>query len=191
VPLHVIDTAGLRDTQDEVERIGVARSWDAIADADVVLFLRDLSRIGQPDYDNDDAAIQQRLSDAGIGAARVLQVFNKADLGSVLAIPDAALSLSAKTSAGLPELRQALLRQVGWHATPEGVYIARQRHVSALQRTREHLQLAQDMATLAIPALDLLAEELRLAHDALGEITGTFTSDDLLGEIFSRFCIGK
>ncbi|MBT9456742.1 MAG: tRNA uridine-5-carboxymethylaminomethyl(34) synthesis GTPase MnmE [Burkholderiaceae bacterium] len=187
VPLHVIDTAGLRDAHDEVERIGVARSWDAIADADVILFLRDLTRIGEPAYDADDEAIALRIGQG----SRVLQVFNKADAVPGLALPEGALSLSAKTSAGIADLRLRLLQQVGWHATPEGVYIARQRHVSALQRTREHLDLAQDMATLPVPALDLLAEELRLAHDALGEITGAFTPDDLLGEIFSRFCIGK
>jgi len=189
VPLHVSDTAGLRETEDEVERIGVARSWDAIADADVVLFLHDLSRIGQPDYEAEDKLITERL--AGVDASRILQVFNKADVlhGQDLA-PDA-LTLSAKTGAGLAELRQRLLQQVGWHATPEGLFIARERHVQALKRTREHLQLAREVATQQPPALDLLAEELRLSHDALGEITGAFTADDLLGEIFSRFCIGK
>jgi tRNA modification GTPase len=84
-----------------------------------------------------------------------------------------------------------LLQRAGWHASPEGVFIARARHVSALQRTREHLGSAQAHADAPDPALDLLAEELRLAHDALGEITGAFSADDLLGEIFSRFCIGK
>jgi len=189
VPLHVSDTAGLRETEDEVERIGVARSWDAIADADVVLFLHDLSRIGQPDYEAEDKLITERLT--GVAPSRILQVFNKADVlhGQDLA-PDA-LTLSAKTGAGLAELRQRLLQQVGWHATPEGLFIARERHVQALKRTREHLQLAREVATQQPPALDLLAEELRLSHDALGEITGAFTADDLLGEIFSRFCIGK
>jgi len=189
VPLHVSDTAGLRETEDEVERIGVARSWDAIADADVVLFLHDLSRIGQPDYEAEDKLITERLT--GVDPSRILQVFNKADVlhGQDLA-PDA-LTLSAKTGVGLAELRQRLLQQVGWHATPEGLFIARERHVQALKRTREHLQLAREVATQQPPALDLLAEELRLSHDALGEITGAFTADDLLGEIFSRFCIGK
>jgi len=189
VPLHVSDTAGLRETEDEVERIGVARSWDAIADADVVLFLHDLSRIGQPDYEAEDKLITERLT--GVDPSRILQVFNKADVlhGQDLA-PDA-LTLSAKTGAGLAELRRRLLQQVGWHATPEGLFIARERHVQALKRTREHLQLAREVATQQPPALDLLAEELRLSHDALGEITGAFTADDLLGEIFSRFCIGK
>jgi tRNA modification GTPase len=189
VPLHISDTAGLRETEDEVERIGVARSWDAIADADVVLFLHDLSRLGQADYEAEDKLINERLT--GVDPSRILQVFNKADVPHAQDLAPGALTLSAKTGAGLAELRQRLLQQVGWHATPEGLFIARERHVQALKRTREHLQLAQEVATQQPPALDLLAEELRLSHDALGEITGAFTADDLLGEIFSRFCIGK
>jgi tRNA modification GTPase len=189
VPLHISDTAGLRETEDEVERIGVARSWDAIADADVVLFLHDLTRLGQPDYEAEDALINARL--AGIDASRILQVFNKADAGAPHALPADAITLSAKTGDGLAALRQRLLQQVGWHATPEGQFIARERHVQALKRTREHLALANQLVTQALPALDLLAEELRLAHDALGEITGAFSADELLGVIFSSFCIGK
>ncbi|MDC6167002.1 tRNA uridine-5-carboxymethylaminomethyl(34) synthesis GTPase MnmE [Paucibacter sp. XJ19-41] len=189
VPLHISDTAGLRQTEDEVERIGVARSWDAIADADVVLFLHDLSRIGQPDYEAEDRLINERLQ--GVDAGRILQVFNKADTAHGQDLAPGAVALSAKTGAGLSELRQRLLQQVGWHATPEGLFIARERHVQALKRTREHLELAKAVATQQPPALDLLAEELRLSHDALGEITGAFSADDLLGEIFSRFCIGK
>jgi tRNA modification GTPase len=91
----------------------------------------------------------------------------------------------------LNEVRQRLLQQVGWQATTEGLFIARERHVQALKRTRDHLDLALAVAHQIPPALDLLAEELRLAHDALGEITGTFSADELLGEIFSKFCIGK
>ena len=189
VPLHISDTAGLRDSNDEVERIGVSRSWDAIADADVLLFLHDLTRIGEADYEAEDRRINARL--ANVAPERILQVFNKADAVSDAALPDGALRLSAKSGEGLNELRQHLLRLAGWHAVPEGLFIARERHVHALQRTREHLAQARLVATQAVPALDLLAEELRLAHDALGEITGTFTADELLGEIFSRFCIGK
>ncbi len=186
VPLHVIDTAGLRGaTDDEVERIGIARSWDAIAEADAVLFLRDLSRRGQPDYDAAEARIAAQLP----AGARVLQVYTKRDL--VHAVPADGIGLSTRSGEGLQALRQALLQQVGWHAVPEGLFIARARHVQALQRTREHLQRAQALAAEEALALELLAEELRLAHDALGEITGAFTADDLLGEIFSRFCIGK
>ena len=189
VPLHISDTAGLRDSNDEVERIGVARSWDAIADADVLLFLHDLTRIGEADYEAEDRRINARL--ANVAPERILQVFNKADAVADAALPEGALSLSAKSGAGLDALRQRLLELAGWHAVPEGLFIARERHVHALQRTREHLVQARLVATQKVPALDLLAEELRLAHDALGEITGAFSADELLGEIFSRFCIGK
>ncbi len=189
VPLHVIDTAGLRelgDAGDEVERIGIARSWDEITRADAVLFMHDLTRLGEPAYDAGDAQIAQRLVPL---ATRVLHVFNKSDLAALP--PSPGLALSAHTGAGLDGLRHKLLELAGWHAQPEGLFIARARHVQALQRTRSHLDAAQAQATSAEPALDLLAEELRLAHNALSEITGAFTPDDLLGEIFSRFCIGK
>lgn len=186
VPLHVIDTAGLREAGDEVERIGIARSWDEIARADAVLFMHDLTRLGEPGYDAGDALIAQRLAPL---AARVLHVYNKSDLATTA--HDPGLVLSAHTGSGLDALRRKLLELAGWHAQPEGLFIARARHVQALQRTRAHLALAQAQAASAEPALDLLAEELRLAHNALSEITGAFTADDLLGEIFSRFCIGK
>ncbi|MFY7864577.1 tRNA uridine-5-carboxymethylaminomethyl(34) synthesis GTPase MnmE [Roseateles sp.] len=189
VPLHISDTAGLRDTEDEVERIGVARSWEAIEDADVLLFMHDLTRLGQAEYEAEDKLISARL--AQVPPERIVQVFNKADAAHTHNLPEGALQMSAKSGAGLSELRQRLLRQVGWHATPEGVFIARERHVQALKRTREHLSQAMAVAHLQPPALDLLAEELRLSHDALGEITGAFSVDDLLGEIFSKFCIGK
>jgi tRNA modification GTPase len=183
VPLHVIDTAGLRsDAEDEVERIGIGRSWQAIAEADAVLFLHDLTRRGEPAYEAAEAVIAARLP------AAVLHVFNKADAaGAELG----GLSLSARTGEGLEALRQELLRRAGWLSQPDGVFIARTRHVQALQRTREHLARAQAHAAARDAALDLLAEELRLAHGALGEITGAFSNEDLLGEIFSRFCIGK
>ncbi len=191
VPLHVIDTAGLREsTQDEVERIGIARSWDAINQADAVIFLHDLTRRGEPAYEAAEAAIAERLRLDE--PQRILHVHNKADAVASMPPPrEGELTLSARSGEGLAALRQALLERAGWHAAPEGVFIARKRHVQALQRTREHLEAAQAHAAVADAALDLLAEELRLAHDALAEITGAFTSDDLLGEIFSRFCIGK
>ncbi|WP_298233145.1 tRNA uridine-5-carboxymethylaminomethyl(34) synthesis GTPase MnmE [uncultured Azohydromonas sp.] len=191
VPLHVIDTAGLREEHaDEVERIGIERSWQAIQEADAVIFLHDLSRLGQPDYDAAEAQIAQRLGLEGAQAIgeRVLHVYNKADLGQA---PEGSLALCARSGQGLDALRAALLERAGWHASPEGVFIARTRHVQALRRTREHLELAAAHIDASEPPLDLFAEELRLAHNALGEITGAFSADDLLGEIFSRFCIGK
>ena len=186
VPLHVIDTAGLRSqTDDEVERIGIARTWESIADADSVLFLHDLTRRGQPDYEAAEAQIAARLP----ANAKLLHVHTKSDLAADA--PADGISLSAHTGAGLQTLRRSLLQRAGWHAVPEGLFIARARHVQALQRTREHLQRAWALGDERAAPLELLAEELRLAHDALGEITGQFSADDLLGEIFSRFCIGK
>ena len=189
VPIHMIDTAGLRDASDEVERIGIERSWQAIADADAVLFLHDLSRADEPAARADDAAIAEALARAH--AAEPLHVYNKRDLAPDHVLPDGALALSAQTGAGLDALRDALLERAGATHVPDGVFIARTRHVQALARTDEHLQLAQLHADQRDAALDLFAEELRLAHAALGEITGQFTADDLLGEIFGRFCIGK
>jgi tRNA modification GTPase len=200
VPLHVTDTAGLRtdtDAADEVERIGIARSWAAIAEADAVLFLHDLVRRGDPAYEAAEAAIAHQLADvARVPAGRILHVHNKADgvVGAALPqeVPDqAGIRLSAKTGAGLDTLRAALLERAGWQAATEGVAIARKRHVLALQRCAGHLAEARGHAAQGDAALDLFAEELRLAHEALGEITGVFTSDDLLGEIFAGFCIGK
>jgi tRNA modification GTPase len=190
VPLHVVDTAGLRESDDAVERIGIARSWNEIAAADALIFLHDLTRLGDPAYDAGEARIAGRLPAELAESARVLHVYNKADLAA--APPACAgIVLSAATGQGLGVLRQRLLQAAGWHAQPEGVFIARTRHLEALRRTREHLELAVGHAERRDAALELFAEELRLAHDALGEITGAFTPDDLLGVIFSRFCIGK
>ena len=183
--MHVIDTAGLRESSDEVERIGVARSWGEIERADAVIFLHDLTRMADPAYAMGEAQIAARLP-----TARLLHVLNKSDAA---AVPPGAegIVLSARTGDGIAALRARLLELAGWHAQPEGLFIARTRHVQALKRTRAHLARAAEQAAQADAALDLLAEELRLAHDALGEITGAFGADELLGEIFSRFCIGK
>jgi tRNA modification GTPase len=191
VPLHVIDTAGLRESVDEVERIGVARSWSEIERADAVLLLHDLTRIGEPAYDAGQVQVEQRLKAALPGNDRLLHVYNKVDAAPAHAKPPVGLALSARTGAGIDALRTKLLELAGWHAQPEGLFIARTRHVQALREAREHLGVALAQAARADAALDLLAEELRLAHDALGEITGAFGADELLGEIFSRFCIGK
>ena len=188
VPLHVIDTAGLRDSSDEVERIGIARAWTEIEGADVVLFLHDLTRCGQPDYQAADAGIARTLAQRLPARVPVIDLWNKADAAPPVA---AGLSLSARTGTGLPELRRRLLETVGWQAAPEGLYIARERHVQALREVQSHLEMAATHLAAQAQALDLLAEELRLAQAALNTITGEFTSDDLLGVIFSRFCIGK
>jgi tRNA modification GTPase len=194
VPLHIVDTAGLRDeahAADEVERIGMARSWEAIEGADAVIFLHDLTRRGEPAYEAAEAALAARL--ATLDPARLIHVHNKADAAPPGAAPAAqpGLRLSARRGEGLAALRQALLEHAGWQAAPEGLFIARARHLQALARAAAHVQGARAQLGSPQPALELFAEELRLAHDALGEITGAFTPDDLLGEIFTRFCIGK
>lgn len=187
IPLHIIDTAGLRDTEDEVERIGIERTWREIERADVVLLLVD-ARSGVTPAD-------QAILDALPANLRRITLRNKIDLAGGLpeihAEPEGmAISLSAKAAQGIDLLQQELLRIAGWHQA-EDVFIARERHLRALAMAREHIAAARATVSGLCPALELFAEELRLAQQALGEITGEFTADDLLGVIFSRFCIGK
>ncbi len=184
VPLHIIDTAGLRETEDEVERHGIARTWKAVENATLALLLLD----AQQGMRAQDQQILEKLP-AGIP---LLKVFNKIDLaglasGQVEDVGSNSLYISAKTGDGIPALRQYLLQAAGWHATGEGVFAARERHLLALAEVRNCLGRAEE--NLAQP--ELLAEELRLAQESLNSITGEFTNEDLLGEIFSRFCIGK
>jgi tRNA modification GTPase len=199
VPLHVVDTAGLRDSVDLVEQIGIARAWGQIESADAVLFLHDLSRQNATEYIADDDVIAAEIAKKISRSVPVINVWNKLDsvavsssaLASPSATPGDALYLSAKTGAGLQGLRQRLLAVGGWQAHPEGVCIARGRHLDALQRAQAHVDAAVQQLNVPGPALDLLAEDLRCAQLCLNEITGEFTADDLLGVIFSKFCIGK
>ncbi|MBC7718005.1 MAG: tRNA uridine-5-carboxymethylaminomethyl(34) synthesis GTPase MnmE [Pseudorhodobacter sp.] len=191
VPIHVVDTAGLRDTSDEIERIGIARTWDEIAGADALLFLHDLTRAGEAAFDAADAKIAARFPADLLTGDRLLHVFNKMDAAVRVAQPSEGVSISATTGEGLNALRHQLLQRAGWNAGAEGVFTARTRHVQALVRADAHLLSAVAQLQHTPAALDLLAEDLRLAQHALGEITGEFSADDLLGEIFSRFCIGK
>ena len=183
IPLHVIDTAGLRDTDDAVEKIGIERTWREIERADVVVLLVD-ARIGVSD------AERAILAQFPTSLTRIT-VYNKVDLAGRTAerhdeSDGVAVSLSAKHGDGIDLLRRELLRIAGWHPT-EDVFIARERHLRALTETQEHIAAAQAQ----LPQLELFAEELRLAQQALSSITGEFSADDLLGEIFGRFCIGK
>lgn len=187
IPLHVIDTAGLRETEDEVERLGIERTWREIERADVIVLLVD-ARVGVSDADRDIIA---RLPDRPAH----LTVLNKADLAGCAAerrendVADCAgavITLSAKNGDGVDLLRRELLHIAGWHPA-EDVFIARERHLRALAETDRHVVSAREQ----LPQLELFAEELRLAQRALSSITGEFTADDLLGEIFGRFCIGK
>ena len=187
IPLHIIDTAGLRETDDEVESIGIERSWREIERSDVVLVVVD-ARTGVGEAER---GILARLPDR----LQRITVYNKIDLCGRLPEcheePDAtAISLSARSGDGIDLLRRELLRVAGWHQA-EDVFIARERHLRALAEAQQHICAAQEVVAGVLPALELFAEELRLAQQSLAAITGEFTADDLLGAIFSRFCIGK
>lgn len=182
IPLHITDTAGLRETADTVERMGIARTWREIERADVILCLVEASAPALPED------IVARLPE---GIERIL-IANKIDLCARAAerVEEAGrvtLFLSARSGEGMDLLRTELLRVAGWHSHGEDVILARERHLEALRTARLHVLAAMGLTM----ALELFAEELRLAHDALADITGEFTPDDLLGVIFSRFCIGK
>ena len=184
VPLNVVDTAGLRDTQDEVERLGIARTWSEIGKADVVLLLVD-ARAG---VTKQDLELVARIPQ---GVKRVF-VHNKTDLAGTAARLEqkqagASIHLSAKTGAGVEFLRAELLAIAGWQHGAEDLFMARERHLVALRGAAEHLASAGDQFNRP----ELFAEELRQAQEQLNSITGEFAADDLLGEIFSRFCIGK
>jgi tRNA modification GTPase len=212
VPLHIIDTAGLRHSDDEVEKIGIERAWAEIEGADAVLFLHDLQRlhdIKNPEnaikYIADEAMITTAIAKLASKNVPIIDVWNKADaVAADIAAqhqnltntsntdnPNPQITISAKHGTGLDELRKTLLHIAGWQPAAEGVYIARERHVQALRQVSTHLDLAEGQLKAKSQALDLLAEELRLAQNDLSAITGEFTSDDLLGVIFSKFCIGK
>lgn len=178
VPIHVIDTAGLHDTHDEVERLGIDRTWKEIEKADVAVLLTD----AQHGLTMAEERIIARLPE---GTTR-LMVLNKIDLAGMVVAEGPVLGVSAKTGAGIDQLRQRLLEIAGWQPG-ESLFIARERHLRALSDAAEQLS----NATAALPALEIFAEELRLAHKSLQSITGEYTPDDLLGAIFSKFCIGK
>ncbi len=179
VPLHIIDTAGLRDTDDAVEKIGIARTWAAVEKADVALLLVDAAH-GLSEH---ESVILERLP-----SVNRLTIHNKIDVtAETPRVVGNEVWLSARTGAGVELLRDKLLEAAGWQAAGEGAFMARARHLDALARGASHLVAARQAAE----QLELFAEELRLAQAALSEITGEFTADDLLGEIFSKFCIGK
>jgi tRNA modification GTPase len=191
VPVHVVDTAGLRSSEDAVERIGIERAWEAIEQADAVLFLHDLTRCQAPEYIAADADIAMTIGNKLQQSVSLIDIWNKCDAVQGAQLPSQGIALSAKTGEGLDKLRRTLLEAAGWQAPGEGKFIARERHLAALREVELHLQIAKTHMESQAQALDLLAEELRLAQNALNEITGEFTTEDLLGVIFSKFCIGK
>src|SRR6185503_16447905 len=174
VPLVLVDTAGLRRDADAIEQLGIERTRRELERADVVLAVH-------------EAGSTAALPEALPQAARRIDVYNKIDLVPDFAVPAGGVAVSAKTGAGLDRLRQAILEAAGWSATGESVFLARERHLRALEAARVHLAAAAG----ELQRWELFAEELRLAQAALGAITGEYKADDLLGEIFARFCIGK
>ncbi len=186
MPLHLIDTAGIRATNDPIELLGMERAWRAIDEADRILLMIDTTDPQQLDIPR---TWPQLLPDH---ESKLTVVYNKTDLSAYQSPthPFTALPLSIKTGAGLQDLREHLKKIMGLESTTEGVFSARRRHLLALQKTRENLLNGLQQLQLNA-AGELLAEDLRVAQHYLSEITGEFTSDDLLGEIFGQFCIGK
>ena len=190
VPLNIIDTAGLRDTDDVVEKIGIERTWAAVGRADVVLHLVDAARMGE--HKAADAQLLAELANQTPEGTPLMTVVNKMDvLSTAVDRIDDGIYISAKTGQGLDVLRERLLTVVGFERSASDVFIARERHLTALRHADAHVQTAYAHALTQDQKLDLFAEELRLAQEQLNQITGEFTSDDLLGVIFSSFCIGK
>lgn len=173
VPLVLVDTAGIRAAGDELERHGIARTRQELQRADLVLAV---TEAGAP---------APASADLPPEVARIA-VYNKVDLVPGFVAPAGAVAVSAKTGEGLERLRKAILKAAGWSSTGESVFLARERHMRALGRAQVHLQAAMEQRDW-----EFFAEELRLAQEALASITGEFGADDLLGEIFARFCIGK
>lgn len=191
MPLHIIDTAGLREASDEVERIGIERAWNEIEQADLVLFMVDGTTTDATEPAQIWPEFMARLPDT----LPIVVVRNKADItGEILGIKEvnghSLIRLSARTGEGVDLLREHLKQVMGFNHNMEGGFLARRRHLQALELAADHLLRGKDQL-LGARAGELLAEELRISQQALSEITGEFTSDDLLGRIFSSFCIGK
>jgi tRNA modification GTPase len=191
MPLHIIDTAGLREASDEVERIGIERAWNEIEQADLVLFMVD----GTTTDATEPAQIWPEFMARLPETLPIVVVRNKADItGETLGMTEvnghSLIRLSARTGDGVDLLREHLKQVMGFNHNMEGGFLARRRHLQALELAAEHLIRGKDQL-LGARAGELLAEELRMSQQALSEITGEFTSDDLLGRIFSSFCIGK
>ncbi len=183
MPLHIVDTAGLRESDDPVEKIGIERAWQEVHKADLILLLVDDT---QPD-DPENAAILAKLPER----LPRLTVHNKVDLsGKSAGKQGEHVYISAKQGLGMEDLKAELKTRMGYQGESESTFIARRRHLEALAATRTAVENAEYQLR-TFNAGELMAEELRTAQDALGQITGKFSADDLLGEIFSSFCIGK
>ncbi len=195
VPIHLTDTAGLRESSDVVEQIGIERTWDEIANADIIIFMRDLSQ----SQNHEDLELEQKVKERADKRAHIVYVFNKLDLlgaTKISPIESAAqhdpVFISAKTGAGLDQLKERILSLAGWQSNlAAGAFTARDRHLVAIHKAKDHLLKAQIHGFSGNQRLELFAEELRFAQDELGLITGKLLPDELLGKIFSEFCIGK
>lgn len=187
VPMHVIDTAGLRHTSDEVEAKGIERTWEAIRLADLVIFLT------TPNAEKEADDLRTQVLAALSPKCAVLELINKADLlgQNVAQINQDVLYISAKTGLGIDALKQKILEVVGWNGPQEGAIVARRRHLDCIERAAEHIEKSEQFAADVNNSLELFAEELSLAQNQLGQITGKVLPDDLLGKIFSQCCIGK
>lgn len=190
LPIHLVDTAGLRETQDQVEKVGIERSWQEVSRADCLLFVWDLSTTTDPS----GSEILQKIQEKVGKQVPVVLVGNKLDqavdnsVGNLGSACDQ-IWLSAKTGAGVDKLRERIKELMGYHSETEAPFTARRRHISALERVLAALQAGKQQVDNGLG--DCLAEELRYAQEALAELTGEFSSDDLLGEIFANFCVGK
>ena len=182
IPFHIMDTAGLRDSEDAIEKMGIALTHQTLKKADLILLLREANLPISPEESRIMASLPSEIPQ--------LHVFNKIDLfkkNKMTQEVSTGIAVSAKTGEGIHELRQKLLEMIGWSNIESGLFMARERHLLALKEAGSRLFQAENV----IDRPELFAEELRLAQRALNSITGEFTADDLLGEIFSRFCIGK
>ena len=189
VAIRLIDTAGIRETNDKVETIGIERTFQAIEDADVVIHLLDATHSVN---EQEGKKILEKVMRRVHRNVPIINILNKCDIAhDIEEVDSSVLKISAKTGYGIDSLKNKLLEIVGWTNNQEPIFLARERHIQALNLTGEHLDKAGQFLLLNDPPLDLVAEELRLANESLGEIIGVTTPDDILGLIFSRFCIGK
>ena len=189
IPIQIVDTAGLRESNDAVEKIGIERSWSAIGQADLVLFMRDASENNQSVSEALLQEVKTALAQEAKGV-ELMEVWNKKDqMASELR--ENQIYISAKNGDGIEELKEKLLLSLGWQKHSDDVILARQRHIDALKKALESVIKAKNYLSHGNTSLELFAEELRLAQEELGKITGKVLPDDLLGKIFSSFCIGK
>lgn len=189
VPIQIVDTAGLRETDDPVEKIGVERSWEAIHQSDLIIFMRDCSENNAKTSNQLKQAIQTKLLEFN-QTIPLLEVWNKMDECKRLN-QESNIQISAKLGLGLDPLKNEILRRIGFEHQTESSFLARTRHIHALQNALEHIDEAGKYLSQGNATLELFAEELRIAQDHLGEITGKMLPDELLGKIFGSFCIGK